>query len=447
MNKRGILVVLNILVVATLTLLCGYFCGKGLLSFEIAALIVFVSFVVSLLIAMKSLGSNLAGNVGVIENKLQDLLPLSSTIIDNNHKIYDSSHEQSDIVKQIVRTIEDSMAHMVNATKNNKQADEIAKETKNVINKSVDEMIAMKDSVLELKTSSDEIGKIIKMVDDIAFQTNILSLNAAVEAARAGEAGKGFAVVAEEVRNLAQRSADAAKSTYEIIGKNKVLADKSLAISEKVANDLSEIDEDSEKIVALMSEIIALTNEYKMGLEQILSLVSNCEKVLNTNLIAVNDNYSQTKELSRFADSVKELFDSSNVNPKTKEDSAEEKNDGAESVALFAAENVGNDLFNKKQNSDEFSFNSVKSNNSLKDNDFSKFVLDDKKSETNKFGDFTLPSNNNDSYDDFKFEVSDTESDKNTKNTANDDFFASSSSTPLFSKDVDPNDVIPLDDF
>ncbi len=446
MNKRGILVVLNILVVATLTLLCGYFCGKGLLSFEIAALIVFVSFVVSLLIAMKSLGSNLAGNVGAIEDKLQDLLPLSSKIIDNNHKIYDSSHQQSDIVKQIVRTVEDSMAHMVNATRNNKEADEIARETKNVINKSVDEMIAMKDSVLELKTSSDEIGKIIKMVDDIAFQTNILSLNAAVEAARAGEAGKGFAVVAEEVRNLAQRSADAAKSTYEIIGKNKVLADKSLAISEKVANDLSEIDEDSEKVVALMSEIIALTNEDKTGLEQILSLVSNCEKVLNTTLIAVNDNDSQTKELSRFADSVKELFDSSNVKPESKEDFAEEKNDGAASVALFAAENVGNDLFSKKQNSDEFSFNSVKSNDSLKDNDFSKFVLDDKKEETNKFSDFALPSNNNDSYDDFKFEVSNAQDD-NAKNKANDDFFVSSSSTPSFSKDVDPNDVIPLDDF
>ena len=102
-------------------------------------------------------------------------------------------------------------------------------------------MKSMTQSMDELKKSSGEISKIIKVIDDIAFQTNMLALNAAVEAARAGDAGQGFAVVAEEVRNLAQKSAQAAKNTTEIIDKNIELSEQGVSLSDEVNKALDEI--------------------------------------------------------------------------------------------------------------------------------------------------------------------------------------------------------------
>ncbi len=99
----------------------------------------------------------------------------------------------------------------------------------------------MMNSMEEIKKSSDEIAKIIKVIDEIAFQTNILALNAVIEAARAGEAGMGFAVVAEEVRNLAQRSAQAAKDTTAIIESNIELSSKGVLVAGRVREFLTEI--------------------------------------------------------------------------------------------------------------------------------------------------------------------------------------------------------------
>ena len=128
-------------------------------------------------------------------------------------------------------------------SENSRQANSMAVETRGAVQKSQEAMIRMSDAITKIKGSSDQTAKIIKTIDEIAFQTNLLALNAAVEAARAGDAGKGFAVVAEEVRNLAQRSAEAAKSTSALIEESQKNAERGVAVSSEAAGILGVIVE------------------------------------------------------------------------------------------------------------------------------------------------------------------------------------------------------------
>jgi methyl-accepting chemotaxis protein len=150
----------------------------------------------------------------------------------------------------------------------------------------------------ELKTSSAEVAKIVKTIDEIAFQTNILALNAAVEAARAGEAGMGFAVVAEEVRSLAQRSASAAKETAEKIEKALTKSEEGARISEEVSRNLGGIIEQVRKLDALVSEIATASNEQTQGIEQVNSAVGQIDKVTQSNAAAAEESASAAEEMN-----------------------------------------------------------------------------------------------------------------------------------------------------
>ena len=126
------------------------------------------------------------------------------------------------------------------------QANDLAGEASNSASKGAHAMDDMSSAINEIKKSSDETAKIIKVIDEIAFQTNLLALNAAVEAARAGEAGKGFAVVAEEVRNLAQRSAEAAKNTSSLIEGSQKNSDNGVRVTEELVAILNRLDKPAE---------------------------------------------------------------------------------------------------------------------------------------------------------------------------------------------------------
>jgi methyl-accepting chemotaxis protein len=170
-------------------------------------------------------------------------------------------------------------------------------------------MVDMKEMSVAMdaiKTSSDGIAKIIKTIDEIAFQTNILALNAAVEAARAGEAGMGFAVVADEVRNLAQRCAQAAKETAVKIEDSVQKSGNGVQISAKVAKSLEDIVSKARQIDEMAAEVATASKEQNQGIEQVNVAVSQMDKVTQSNAASAEESASAAEELNAQAGTLKE---------------------------------------------------------------------------------------------------------------------------------------------
>jgi methyl-accepting chemotaxis protein len=159
-------------------------------------------------------------------------------------------------------------------------------------------MARMQEAMAAIRQSSTDIAKILKSIDEIAFQTNILALNAAVEAARAGEAGAGFAVVADEVRSLAQRCAVAAKETAEKISEATARSEQGVGLSNEVARHLAEILEKARQVDGLVAQVSTASSEQSNGIEQINSAVSQLDKVTQSNAASAEETASASEELS-----------------------------------------------------------------------------------------------------------------------------------------------------
>jgi methyl-accepting chemotaxis protein len=203
-----------------------------------------------------------------------------------------------------------SLEEMSSMTKRNAESAANAKflsdATKSAADTGAADMEGMRRAMDAIKASSDDIAKIIKTIDEIAFQTNILALNAAVEAARAGEAGMGFAVVAEEVRALAQRSAAAAKETAGKIEDSIAKSGHGVDISMKVAQSLGEIVDKARKVDALVGEIATASSEQSQGIGQVNAAISQMDKITQANASNAEESAAASEELNAQAISLRE---------------------------------------------------------------------------------------------------------------------------------------------
>jgi methyl-accepting chemotaxis protein len=178
------------------------------------------------------------------------------------------------------------------------QAKELSGQTRIAADTGTNDMQEMKQAMDAIKVSSDDVAKIIKTIDEIAFQTNILALNAAVEAARAGEAGAGFAVVADEVRNLAQRSAQSAKETATKIEESIAKSIHGVQISEKVAISLNAIAEKTRKVDGIVAEIATASSEQRQGVDQVNLAIGQMDKVTQSNASNAEESAAAAEELN-----------------------------------------------------------------------------------------------------------------------------------------------------
>ena len=204
-----------------------------------------------------------------------------------------------------------SLEEIASRTKQNADdalsAKALSSETRKAAETGSENMVEMNRAMSDIQSASSNISKIIRTIDEIAFQTNILALNAAVEAARAGEAGAGFAVVADEVRNLAQRSAQAAKETAEKIEDSIRKSATGVQISGKVTESLVQIVSKARQVDELVAKITIASSEQSQGLDELNSAVTEMDKVTQTNAASAEQSANAAEQLTSQTASLRAL--------------------------------------------------------------------------------------------------------------------------------------------
>ena len=227
-------------------------------------------------------------------------------------QVSSASQSMADGASRQAASLEESSAslhEMASMTSRNSESAQAAKglaaEARSTADAGARDMTAMREAMTAIKSSSSEISKIIKTIDEIAFQTNILALNAAVEAARAGEAGAGFAVVAEEVRSLAQRSAQAAKETAAKIEDASAKSEQGASISGQVAGSLDKIVERIRQLDEMVGGIAQASTEQSEGIGQLNQAVAGMDKITQSNAALAQQSASSAEEMKAQSAQVK----------------------------------------------------------------------------------------------------------------------------------------------
>ena len=225
----------------------------------------------------------------------------------SSNQLSSGASQQASSVEETSTSLEE-MSSMIRATADNAQkAKALASDARTSADAGTLTMDEMVRAMTAIGTSSAEVAKIVKNIDEIAFQTNILALNAAVEAARAGEAGAGFAVVADEVRSLAQRSAAAAHETADKIEAAIASSRSGFECSARVSESLKQIAEKVNSTDALVADIATAATEQAQGIKQVNNAMSQMEKVTQSNAASAEESASAAEELDAQAETMKDL--------------------------------------------------------------------------------------------------------------------------------------------
>ena len=257
-------------------------------------------------IIIRSTNRILQQMAGVLDDASSQVAAAARQVSVGSQSLADGSSQQASSLEESSSSLEELSSMTKRNADSAISAKALSGETRVAADTGHNDMAEMRQAMEAIKTSSSDIAKIIKTIDEIAFQTNILALNAAVEAARAGVAGAGFAVVADEVRALAQRSADSAKETASKIEVAIQNGEHGVRISAKVAESLDVIVDKARKVDELVAEITTASGEQNQGIGQINTAVSLMDKVTQSNAANAEETAAAAEELTAQAAALKD---------------------------------------------------------------------------------------------------------------------------------------------
>jgi methyl-accepting chemotaxis protein len=243
----------------------------------------------SLLFAMKAMRDSLAHVVGQVRSGTDTIATASGQIAAGNMDLSSRTEQQASALEETAASMEQLTSTVKQNADNAHQANELALSASQVAEKGGAVVAQVVDTMASINDSSRKINDIIGVIDGIAFQTNILALNAAVEAARAGEQGRGFAVVATEVRNLAQRSASAAKEIKTLIGDSVEKVDQGAKLVDQAGATMEEIVASIRRVTDIMGDISAASREQTVGIEQVNQAIGQMDQVTQQNAALVEE--------------------------------------------------------------------------------------------------------------------------------------------------------------
>lgn len=253
--------------------------------------------IAALLQALSAMKENLARVVAGVRRNAEGVATASAQIAQGNNDLSGRTEEQASALEQTAASMEELNATVKQNAENARQADQLAKGASGIAAKGGQVVGQVVQTMRGINESSKKIADIITVIDGIAFQTNILSLNAAVEAARAGEQGRGFAVVASEVRTLAQRSAAAAREIKTLIGASVERVEQGTRQVDEAGETMVEVVNAIQRVTDIMSEISAASAQQSAGVSQVGEAVNQMDQTTQQNAALVEESASAAESL------------------------------------------------------------------------------------------------------------------------------------------------------
>ncbi|RBA24744.1 methyl-accepting chemotaxis protein [Herminiimonas fonticola] len=261
----------------------------------------------SMLFAMREMRDSLANIVSQVRTGTDTITTASGQIAAGNLDLSSRTEEQASALEETASSMEEITSTVKQNSENSQQASTLAVNASSTAMRGGAVVSQVVDTMGSITESSRKIVDIIGVIDGIAFQTNILALNAAVEAARAGEQGRGFAVVASEVRNLAQRSASAAKEIKQLIGDSVEKVDTGSKLVEQAGITMKEIVDSIQRVSDIMSDITAAGREQSAGIEQVNQAITQMDEVTQQNAALVEEAAAASQSLQDQATHLSEI--------------------------------------------------------------------------------------------------------------------------------------------
>ena len=237
----------------------------------------------------------------------QQVASASVQVSTGGQALSQGASEQASSLEEVSSSLQEMSSMTKQNVLNARDAKGVSEQARESADKGVESMSRMSSAINRIKSSSDSTAKIVKTIDEIAFQTNLLALNAAVEAARAGDAGRGFAVVAEEVRNLAMRSAEAAKNTANLIEEAVKNSENGVNINAEVLKNFQDIVEKSNQVSQVVAEIAAASEQQDQGISQVTKAVEQLNQVTQQNAANAEESASAAEEMSSQSEEMRSM--------------------------------------------------------------------------------------------------------------------------------------------